>query len=194
MSGLFLVLDCVHWKETKFRTPLCHDAGRLLIWILERQSIPRDRWRHGYCFKGAKKSLPTKKRERQKALEASLGELHDEISAAKRDFGELALVGVGRLACESLTGASVLKDYSGTTWPLSPSWRDLGLDKVWISQSTDAALYNPTLSVEISGTLLAAAKKVGIPIGPFRGPGELPEPIDWLEYQGGEDGRGRGTG
>jgi hypothetical protein len=123
MSGLFLVLDCRHWKEERYRAPLHHDAGKLLIWTLERQSIFRSQWRHGYCFKGQKKTIPTRKKERQEFLKESLALLHNEIAQAKEDFGELQLIGLGAVACESLVGGSRVNEYSHTSWEVLPWWK-----------------------------------------------------------------------
>jgi hypothetical protein len=184
MSGLFLILDCLHWKEERYRKLLCHDAGKLLIWILERYSIPPSRWRQGYCFKGQKKVIPTKKPERQEFLKGALSELHAQIAQAKKDFGgELQLIGLGSLACECLIGGSRLAEYSCTTWKVLPQWRDLGIAKAWICSSPTAALYKPDLAREISGVLMAACRKVGIESKP-RLLGELPLPFDWTEYEG----------
>jgi hypothetical protein len=65
---LLLLLDYQHQLERNFRSPLCHDGGKLLTWILQRHRIPRERWLHTYVSLGDKKDLPGRKKEREQAL------------------------------------------------------------------------------------------------------------------------------
>jgi hypothetical protein len=141
--------------EQRNRQPLCHDGGKLLIWLVKRLSIPRESWVHTYCFFGQKKQLPTKKLERRKLLVPSIEDLKKFIEVHQ----PCVVVGMGQLACECFTGASLLKKKAGTSWDSR-----LMDDKVWISQSTDAALFDPQLAVPISRVLGKAAMQAGINI------------------------------
>jgi hypothetical protein len=83
------------------------------------------------------------------------------------------IVGMGRLACETLTGESVLNSRAGTWWQTE----DFG--KVRIAQSTESALYDPELIVGISGVLTDAAVWAGLEI---RFDPSVPM-FDWEPYE-----------
>lgn len=148
--------------EQKNRQLLCHDAGRLLVWIIKRLSIPRDRWNHTYCFTGQKKQLPTKKKDRKLLLAADMQRLIDVVKANQ----PCVLVGMGKLTCECLLddAPSVLKNWAGTRWGTNQTFSKLGIRTAWISYTTDAALFDPELSVGISRVIGKAAAEAGIPI------------------------------
>jgi hypothetical protein len=179
MAGIFIVLDHMNWLEQqgpKYR--LNHDGGKLLKFLMQRLSIGSNHWTFGYCFEGQKKSLPTKKKERQAMLGKHLTTLHERMVLAKKELGQMQIIGVGRLACECLTGSSELKKRSGTSWMPLQRWRDLS-DQVWICYSTDAALFDAGLAVEISGVISAAARKAGVET---KIKTDLPM-FDWSEYE-----------
>jgi hypothetical protein len=194
-SKLLLLLPYPHPLEVQFRRPLCHDAGKMLVWILERHKIPRERWSHTYCFWGLKKALPTRKDEREETLRMDREQLASFF--ATESPGEV--VALGKLPCEIMTGDSILKHKSCTCWRPLPVWQKLGIKRVWITHSAQEALYKPDLAVDIAGVLCTAAKKLGLQprCGPPQ-PGEPfepfpPEPFDWFKYQG-ERGRSLGGG
>jgi hypothetical protein len=185
MAGIFLVLDAMHYREMQFRTPLCHDGGKLLQCVLDRYSIPRQQCRIGYCFEGQKKSLPKKRTDikrpsyvqgRDRFLIPHLVKLHEKMKLAKKDLGKIEVIGLGRLACECLTGNSVLKRLTGTTWKVKDRWKDI-VEKAWITGSTDAALFDPQQITEITGVLVNAAERAGIKTE-FREIGMF----DWSNY------------
>jgi hypothetical protein len=96
------------------------------------------------------------------------------------------LVGMGRLACETLIGESHVSEFSDCDWETLPYFQRIGIQKVWITHDLVASLRDPSLTVDISGTLAHAAMDIGLPIKPlalwdYKGPR-----VDeiWQEYEG----------
>lgn len=72
------------------------------------------------------------------------------------------VVGMGKLSMECLLGASLLNRKAGTCWTPNLAFTRLGIEKVWITNSTDAALFNPVMAVSISRILVKAAEEADI--------------------------------
>lgn len=150
---LLLLLDSIHYMEQRLRRPLGHGGGQLLQMLLKRLSIRREDWVHEYCCEN-KEELPKKKKERLQALLENIRRVKERI----RMNEPCIIVGMGKLSCEVLTDASLVKSRAGTCWRT----KDFG--KVWITYSPDAALFDPPLVVEIYGVIAKAAEAAGIPI------------------------------
>lgn len=147
-----IVLDQMHYMEKKLREPLSHEGGKLLRMLISRLSIERKDWVHTYCFSGDKAMLPKQKKKRLDALSLDRRKLHLFIDVNQ----PCVVVGLGRLACEILTGASLINSKAGTCWTVPK------LGRVWICYGPDAALYDPGMAVEIYGILAKAAEAAGI--------------------------------
>jgi hypothetical protein len=119
--------------------------------LVNRLSIPRSDWVHDYCCLN-KEGLPKKKKERQKALAPNIESLQHNIRLRE----PCIIVGMGKLPCEVLTGASLVSTKAGTCW------KTKNYGKVWITYSPDAALFDPALTVDIYGVLAKAARAAGI--------------------------------
>jgi hypothetical protein len=182
MSHLFIVLDAYNWQEAQSHRELSHDGGRLLMWLTDSLSLQRGKhWTHSYCFRDQKKFVPTVKEERKRYLTDAMARLHSEMEEARRRFGALVVVGLGKLSCECLLDATDLNAKAGTYWKnVRRMWFDIVTDRIWIANSTDAALFDPVLIVEITRVLAKAAEQAGIEIR-LRGPDELPV-FDWSKY------------
>lgn len=141
---------------------LCHDGGRLLVWLTRRLTIPREDWLHTYCFSGANKSqIPTIKKDRKEYLEPHIERLLETIKMNS----PCVVIGMGKLSSEILAGGSLLKKKVDTYWePNIMALRGLGVLKVWITYGPDAALYNPELLVGMSYVFCEAAKEANITI------------------------------
>jgi hypothetical protein len=150
----------MNWQEMKEHRQLCHDGGKLLRFLVDRLSIPRDRWICTYCFKGVKKSIPTKKKERIKFLSDNMQQLGELIRINR----PCAAVVLGQLGCECFTGASRLDTRSDTCWPPNRFFREMGLKRIWVASSPDAALFDPVLCVSISRVIGKAAIQAGIEV------------------------------
>lgn len=165
---LVLVLDLPHYMEKKLRQPLAHDGGKILKMCLARLSIPRESWVHTYCYQGDKEELPKKKQDR-------LDKMAPDLLKAK-EFIRLnqpcVVLGLGRIACEFLTGASIISTRAGTCWK-TPKY-----GKVWITNSPDAALFDPGMVVDIYGVIAKAAEAANIPT---KFDPTIPL-FDWSEY------------
>jgi hypothetical protein len=168
--------------EAQTGRELVHDGGKLLQYLLDRLSIPRTGWVHSYCYRGQKKELPTTKKERSKALEQWMVALALFIRKEAEEVPnrQLEALALGRLACECLTGSSEIGKKAGTCWKPRQEWREIGLKRIWISYSTDAALFDPGLTPAIYGVIAAAARTAGFGIC-SKTPQEL-TPFDWSEY------------
>lgn len=162
--------------EQKNNQLLCHDAGRLLVWLVRRLSIPREKWNHTYCFMGQKKQIPTKKKLRQTFLAADMVRLRDFLGRNQ----PCVVVGLGNLTCECLLdGApSTLKKKEGWSWNTRSRLFKMGIEKAWVSYSPDAALFDASLCVNISRTIGHAARQAGIDI---KLNNEL-KSFDWSKY------------
>ena len=132
--------------------PLSHDGGQLLQMLIRRLSIRREDWVHDYCFIGIKGQLKKKKKERQLQLADDMRRLDVKIHAND----PCVVVGMGKLSCEVLTGASLVSAKAGTCWNTEK------YGKVWVTYSPDAAMFDPTVVVDIYGVLANAAKAAGI--------------------------------
>lgn len=148
--------------EIKEKRDLSHDGGRLLVWAIKRLGIAREDWVHTYCYGSPnKKLIPTIKHERKEYLVPFVDRL---IGVIKLNL-PCVVVGMGKLTSEVLTGASNLKNKVNTDWTMP--WgeiKKLGIRKVWITNSPDAALYNPELLVGMWWVLCNAAEEANIPI------------------------------
>lgn len=181
-ANLLIVLDCYNFFEVQMKKELVHDGGRMLRYCLERMSIPREGWKHTYAYKGQKKDLPTRKKERWTFLATSMEELGRSIQKELIRVPEsnTEVLAVGRLACECLTGSSEIGKRAGTCWKPRKEWQETGLRRVWVSYSTDGALFDPALVTSIYGTIATAAKAAGFVLQ-HKTPQQL-TPFDWSEY------------
>lgn len=174
-SKLLVVLENKNWQEIAERANLIHDAGQFLKWMINRLSIPRDRWVHTYCYEGKARDIPTKAWERKDWLEPHVEALLDFMLANK----PCSVVGMGKLAAECLTKGSLLKKRAGTFWGVKPRFFLAEIDHAWICQAPDAALYDPGLFVDITRILGKAAREANIDIKINY---ELPVFRNWHKY------------
>lgn len=135
--------------ERKLNRELAHDGGQLLKMLLARLSIKRTDWVHAYCYDGLKQDVPATKPRRE-------GMISPEALERIKANQPCVVIGLGKLACEYLTGASLVSTRAGTFWE-NPLY-----GTVWITYSPDAALFDPTLVVSIYGVLAKAAAWAGI--------------------------------
>lgn len=155
-----IVLETRSWQEIREKTPLVHDGGQFLCWMIKRLSIPRDRWIHTYVFEGNIEHIPSKVWERKKFLEPHIEALKDFMVSNK----PCSVVGMGKLASECLTKGSVLKKRVGTYWGVKPRFMEAGVKHAWITNVPDAGLYDPSLLVDITRILGKAAREAQIDI------------------------------
>ena len=128
---------------------LTPDGWQLLRMLMARLSIERTDWVHTDCDPEGRQ-LGGKKEHRLEMLDT-------KAIYARIDLHQpCVVVGMGRLSCEFLTGASLISRRAGTCW-----FNDI-LDEVWICYSPDAALRDPKETVGIYGVLAKAAEKAGI--------------------------------
>jgi hypothetical protein len=145
-----LLLDSPHPKER--REPLAHDGGQLLRMLINRLSISREDWIHDYCRLEIR-DLSSKKKQRLEDLHVDIRRLHDQIQLNQ----PCIVVGMGKLPCEVLTGASLVSKKAGT------SWQTKAFGIVWITYAPEAALFDSALVVDIYGVLASAARMAEIP-------------------------------
>ena len=132
---------------------------------MKRLSIPREAWVHTYIYHGQKKYIPTKKAERKTELEPFVKALTKFIRAND----PCIVVGMGRLCAEimleqGLTATTILGKRVGTYWMPRLDFTRAGIDKVWITYSPEAALFDPRLVVSMSRVIGKAARECGIEI------------------------------
>ena len=153
---LVIILDNPSWNMGG--PNLNHEGagGSILKFTLKRLSIPRDAWVHLWVYPEREiRDIPSKKAAREKFLAPHINKLEEEILL----HSPSVLVGLGRLACEFLTGTPVLKNKAGTCW----SNRRLSDKKVWIGYSPVATLFDPNLYVDVTGVIANACQRAGIP-------------------------------
>ena len=158
---LVILMDQPYYTERKLA---------LLKFLCAKLSIKREDWFHLYCCP-KDKTLSKKKDLRRIELRGDLEKVKEEIAKA----GEHIIVGLGRLPCEVLTGASILSSKAGACWD-TKKW-----GTVWISYSPDAALYDPGLIVQISRTIMLAANQAGL--DPKPAPNIPMFPFEEYEYK-----------
>lgn len=156
---ILIVLSEKNWQEVKERKNLSHDGGKLLLWMLDRISIPRENWVHTYAYEGVKKNIPKVAWERKAFLIPSVSTL---VKFVEVNY-PCSVVAMGRLARECLLYPPVSKKKEGAEWDVSIPFRRIGLEHAWVTYMPDAALYAPALAVEIAWVLAQAAKEAGIP-------------------------------
>jgi hypothetical protein len=168
------------------------DAKWLLLWLIKRLSIDRKKHCvFEFCYPGKKAEIPTRKAERVEFLASHITALCDrlrlhrpgeEIPESKvialqflnipgektyrRHLAEgdpkSGLVGMGRLACECLSGDAQLKRWAGAYCETLPAFQRVGLTRAWISRDPVAALYDPNLAVDLSQGIWYMARGLGI--------------------------------
>ena len=88
---------------------------------------------------------------------------------------------MGKLAAEVLVGGPYAHKKIGAWW--EPKWQPfgekLGIKKVWLTYTAEAALYDPNLAVDITGILDDACEHAGIPTKPDL---TLKFPTFWVDY------------
>jgi|SRR5271165_1054780 len=141
-------------------SPLGSDGEELLAWLVRRLSIDRTQWVKTYCYPKNRKTLPKKKRERQKRLAPYVDRLVEFI-----EYNEpCVLIGMGKLSSEVLLGVTMIKKVTGSKrrtqlpFMLMENHRE-----AWIVDSPNAALFDPNLAVNISQIIWAAALEAGLP-------------------------------
>lgn len=159
-TTLVIVLENKNWQEIVERTELVHDGGQFLKWLINRLSIPRDRWVHTYCYEGKASDIPTKAWERKTWIEPHLDALLDFMMFHK----PCSVVGMGKLAAECLTKGSLFKRRVGAYWGVKPRYRQVGIDHAWITYMPDAALFDPRLFVDMTRIIGKAAREADIEI------------------------------
>lgn len=179
---ILVVLDCLNFMEVQMKRELCHDGGSMLRFLFDRLSIPRMYWEHTYAYRGQKKEIPTRKKERWSFLTTAMLDL-DRFIQQRRDTptrSNVEVLAMGRLACECLVGSSAIGKKAGTCWKPRREWSESGFKRVWVSFSPEAALFDPGVAVSITGTIAAVAKATGFVVA-TKSHKEVPM-FDWSEF------------
>jgi hypothetical protein len=124
-------------------------------------SIKREDWIHTYAYDGdiRTKPIPTQKLERKEFFVPQVNGLIEIIQLNQ----PCIIIGMGKLPMECLLGESLLNKKVGADWRPIRQFRDIGINKVWITHNPDAALFDPVLAVDLSWIIYRAALEANIP-------------------------------
>lgn len=136
------------------------DAVQLIDYMFARMSIDKSQYYLEYVLKcyppGGK--VPSKKKDRAVCLEAC-STYRDPTMMV---LNPTTIIGLGRTACELLTGGTKIGDWSDCWWePKDPSIRQY-CPIIWIGPSPVAVLMNPTSSPDLYRVLWRAAEYAGL--------------------------------
>lgn len=129
-----------------------HKAGegkyiRLVIWMMQRMSIPPSEYRIEYTIKCHAEPNQIKTIAQFSAPLETCG-LHRFASLQK--YKPRSVVGLGRLTCKAFTGSLNQGDYEGTFWPYAKR-------NIWIGYNPAYAFQNPSEALRIYRVIYAAA-------------------------------------
>ena len=174
-ARLLLLVDHPTFVEDRSNKPMSSEGVKLVHWMFKRMGMTSDQYYLEYvikcCPSGGK--LPTNKAARMQAIEACSTYRTNTLHLGAHSV----VVGLGRLACEALTGSQELNKFDGTWWePTEASTRQFS-PVVWIGPGVNAVLMNPGIAGELHRLLWAAAvhanyQPVLTQVAPF----------DWSEF------------
>lgn len=135
------------------------DAFKMVEWLLARMSISLDNVLISHvlrCHCGNKQL--TKKAERSEALVACRTHRFDLLQTHQ----PLAVVAMGRFACEAFTNGADVGKREGTHWSCTESEIKDVCSRVWVTYSPLYARESPTETVTLSRVLWRAAESAGL--------------------------------
>ena len=121
---------------------------RLVIWMMERMSIPPSEYRIEYSIKCHAEPTDLKTIA---AFEQPLSACGIHRFASLQKFKPKAIVGLGRLTCRAFLGSLDQGEFEGTSWPTH------GDRTIWIGYNPAYAFQNPSEALRIYRVLFAAA-------------------------------------
>lgn len=159
-AKLLIFLDSPNAIEDIRHRGMAGEHVQLLKWMLGRMSLKPTDYYIDYILKCLVSGNKTynKKPDRMEFVEkCSIYRF-----ATLQKLRPKAVIGMGRLCCETFLGNDKVSNYEGTFWnPVEPRVRDF-IDKVWITYSPAYALQDPAESVTVYRTLQAAASAAGL--------------------------------
>ena len=151
------------------------EGVKLLHWMFRRMSMSSEDYYLEYVVKctapGGK--MPQNKASRMQAIEACSMYRNNTLQMGAYPV----VVGLGRLACEALTGSHEIGKYDGTWWESTEALTRQYSPTVWIGPSVNAILMNPGLAGELHRVLWAAAVHANYQPALCQ-----IEPFDWSEF------------
>ena len=157
---LLVFLDNPNVVEDKRGKGVVSDGADWLFWAFTRMGV---KWEDIYvdyvlkCYPGKNPNIG-KKAPREQMYEAC----SEYRIATLQLFQPLAVVAMGKKACEAFIGQEKVSEYEGSQWtPWEPAVREVCMN-VWVTYSPAYALQDPAESVGIFRTLWAAAEAAGL--------------------------------
>lgn len=156
--SLAILLDQPTMVEDKRKKSFVSESADFVKYCLRRMGIDPDTVYLDYIVKCYGK-LPTKKDERNVLVNACEYKL-----AALQTFKSLkAVVVLGKVGCEWVTGGSILGDWAGADWPLARNHTmHCIIPKVWVGYSPGYAMEKPSESGGIFRVIWKAAEEAGL--------------------------------
>lgn len=156
-AKLLILMDAPTIVEDKRHRGFVSDGAEYLKFLMKRMSVDRADYYLDYvlkCYPKACKQIGTKA-HRQQMLEACS---HYTIATLQL-LKPKAIVLMGRVACEAAMGSDEIGSFEGTFWvPKQPLFRE-HVSHVWITYNPAYGLQDPSESVGIYRTILAAASE-----------------------------------
>jgi uracil-DNA glycosylase family 4 len=159
-AKLAIYLDAPTIVEDRRHKSFVAEAAEYLKWLLKRMSVSSADVYIDYVLKCYPK---TNKNFGKKAYRGQMLEACSTYRVATLQLIKpLAIVAMGRTACEAFTGSQEIGEYEGARWvPTEPRIREI-VDGVWVTYSPGYALESPAESVGIYRILFAAAEEAGL--------------------------------
>lgn len=159
-APLAIFLDSPTLVEDRRHRGFVSQGAEFLRWMLRRMSLVNDDVYVDYvlkCYTGNDKTVG-RKAYRQEMIEAC----STYRFATLQQIKPKAILTMGSKACEAFLGTEKVGNYEGAHWiPNEPLVREF-VPHIWVTYSPLYALEDPSESVTIYRTLLAAAEDAGL--------------------------------
>lgn len=174
-ARMLILIDWPTFVEDRTNKPMSGEGAKLVRWMFRRMGMSDRDYYLEYvvkCYPPDGKS-PTRKADRMACIETC-----SSYRVSTLQMGQFSMVvGLGRLACEALTGSHELPKYEGTYWtPTEVQTRQYS-PVVWLGPNVNAVLMNPSIAQELNRVLWKAAEDAG-----YTPRFTEVEPFDWSEF------------
>jgi uracil-DNA glycosylase family 4 len=159
-ARLLIFLDEPNFVEDRRGRGLVSEGAELLRFMLRRMSLKPTEYYIDYVLKchHGKCGAFSKKANRQNYIEScSVYRI-----ATLQLLRPAAIVGMGRICCETFVGSDKIGNYEGTKWTPQESFVRDFVENVWLTYAPAFALQSPADSVGIYRVLQAAAIEAGL--------------------------------
>lgn len=174
-ARMLVLIDHPTYVEDRSNKPMSSPGIQLVKWMFQRMGITPEQYYLEYVVKcyPHQGAMPSKKHERAACIDACAAYRNTTLQIGAMS----SVVGLGRLACETLVGSSELPKYEGTFWPTTDSVVGMFSPAVWLGVNVNYVLMNPGVAGELYRVLWAAAVAAN-----YEPKLAAIKPFDWSEF------------